>query len=111
MLGETTRVAHPLMFFRLLNDIKKMRNVEDRLEALERSMKSLDMEWSETYDKMRVMMMKIAKRAERLEHEQPDSAPASPESGEATTSLSGRQHEINQRILARRNRFQMQRPS
>lgn len=39
----------------------------DRLETLERDQKALELEWIDMYDKLRHMMSRVAKRADRAE--------------------------------------------
>jgi hypothetical protein len=48
-----------------------------RLEAMERKLKGLDLEWSETYDKFRLLYGRISKRIERHEKAVED-APGAP---------------------------------
>lgn len=44
---------------------KRIRAVELRCEDLERAHKSLDLEWTETYDKLRKLHSRLAKRDQR----------------------------------------------
>jgi hypothetical protein len=77
-----------------------------RLERLEKRMKSLEEDWTETYGKFRTLQMRVAKQVQRL-----DQSPAHQEDqageGETTgtsvaTSLSPRAALIQQQILQRR---------
>jgi len=47
----------------------KLENLDDRVEKLERELRALALEWENTYDKMRSMMGRMAKRAERMHDE------------------------------------------
>lgn len=66
---------------------------------------SLEAEWSNTYDKLRAMMQRIAKRAEVAEKAvsagAPDAAAPSPQ-GVGGRLLTARQLQIQQQILRRR---------
>lgn len=42
-------------------------DLQDRVETLERGFKQLELEWSETFDKVRRTLAKIAKRDQREE--------------------------------------------
>ena len=52
----------------------------DRMDDLEHQVKTLDLEWSDTYDKLRHIIGKIAKRSARMEeqtaHEDAEAAAA-----------------------------------
>jgi hypothetical protein len=41
--------------------------IQDRLEKLERAMKTLNLEWEDAYDRLKHMMSRVAKRAARME--------------------------------------------
>jgi hypothetical protein len=83
-----------------------------RLERLEKTVKMLEVEWTEVYDKFRQLHMRVAKRVQRLE-QAPETETAQRAEGDETiqpsglegaSSLSARQRELNARILARRQR-------
>jgi hypothetical protein len=81
---------------------KKVAEVEDRLSTAESTLKRLEMEWSDTYDRLRRTMSRVVKRAER---EAVDAAadPQTPEnSAPVTGGLSPRQALIQRQIMARR---------
>lgn len=84
---------------------KRVAELEDRLETAERHVKLLRTEWDDYYDKMRVVMARVVKRAERVEQsEQPEesSAPAAPPETGNGRLLTPSQLAIQQRILRRR---------
>jgi hypothetical protein len=83
-----------------------------RLERLEKTVKMLEIEWNETYDKFRQLHMRVAKRVQRLDEaeSQEDTGhvaetPGDPSSG-LPSNLSPRARVIQQQILERRNRLQ-----
>jgi len=82
---------------------KKLQDVEERLEKLEREFKALQLDWNDVYDKIRRTMGRIVKRAEKAPIPQ-----IGEEEGEAdeTTgqSLSPRQLQVTREIMRRRNR-------
>ena len=45
---------------------KRLSTAEEKLEKLEREIKSIQLDWENTYDKMRSMMGRMAKRAEAM---------------------------------------------
>ena len=44
---------------------RRLRECEDKLDALSRQVRSLDMEWESTYNKLRAIMSRLNKRDER----------------------------------------------
>jgi hypothetical protein len=48
---------------------KRLRELEEKAEKLERDIRSIALDWENTYDKMRHMMGRIAKRAEMMHQE------------------------------------------
>src|SRR5262245_21235644 len=83
---------------------KQLTDVSARLETLERQFKNLALEWESTYDKLRGIAARIAKRAERLEgsvsgdsEEVVNDAPAA-----APAGWSKHAYEVNEAILRRR---------
>jgi hypothetical protein len=73
-----------------------------RLERLEKRMKGLEEDWTETYGKFRTLQMRVAKQVQRL-----DQAPATEDTqpvGENVipSTLSPRAKLIQEQILARR---------
>lgn len=89
---------------------KRVKELEESLERIERATKGLQIEWAETYDKFRQLNWRVAKRVKQLENAPEDGAsqPTVSQDGDAPASegnLSASQSQINQRILARRNRM------
>jgi len=78
----------------------------ERLERLEKRMKSLEEDWTEVYGKFRTLQMRVAKQVQRAEQ-----APETPEgqAGEgetiASTTLSPRARLIAEQIQERRRRM------
>lgn len=85
--------------------------LEERLDKVERAMKALQLDWDNTYDKVRQMMGRISKRAEQL-HDEAESngklypAPETPPDGlpeGVPRTLTARQAAIQAQILRRRS--------
>ncbi len=100
------------MFWQTQRTNRRLKQLEDGMENVERALKRIQLEWEDTYDKLRVLMQRIVKRAQRIEELQESPPERQPENGAgeaeqepSASSLSGRAAEINQRILARRNRL------
>jgi len=100
-----------LTMFRFFKLAKRLDDLEETVERLEKSLKNLEIEWSETYDKFRLLNMRVAKRVQRLDadssHEEPQSAEGEENSPLGTTApmfstLSPRLRKIQEQILARR---------
>jgi predicted nucleic acid-binding Zn-ribbon protein len=97
--------------FRWFKHAKRLDDLEETVERLEKSLKNLEIEWSETYDKFRLLNMRVAKRVERLDKDSSQEEPQGVE-GEETDAgvspmfptLSPRAREIQKQILARRNK-------
>lgn len=49
-----------------------------RLDSVEKQMRGLDVEWSDTYDKMRKLMLRLSKRDQRDRAEQLEMAEGQP---------------------------------
>lgn len=80
---------------------------QEGLEKLQRDLKALQLDWENTYDKLRTMMQRIAKRAEAVQQSEEDSP--LPEMGAPGNggqimhgALSPRQRQIQQDVLRRR---------
>ena len=58
-----------MWFFRHKEPSRSLRQLQDRMDALEHQVKTLDLEWSDTYDKLRHIIGKIAKRSARMEEQ------------------------------------------
>ena len=55
--------------FRQKEPSRALRQLADRVDELEHQVKSLDLEWSDTYDKLRHIMGKIVKRDARMQEQ------------------------------------------
>jgi hypothetical protein len=89
--------------FRLFRLNKLLREVDDRLVIVERQLKTLEMEWSDTYDRLRKTMSRVVKRAER-EAVAAEEEPLQAEGTVLAGGLTTRQRLIQSQIIARRNR-------
>lgn len=89
---------------------KRLKVVEERQDEFARQMRALELEWDETYDKIRTLFARIAKRAERSSKAGDDATTESSldptvSSSEQPSGLSSRAQLIQQQILARRRRI------
>lgn len=87
---------------------KRLSEVEDALIDLKRRLTSVEVEWTDTLDRLKRMMGRINKDRQRAEAANP-SEPLDTAEGDGTPeavagTLTARAREINARILARRNR-------
>lgn len=57
------------------SDNRRIRDLEERCETLERAIKNIRAEWDDTYDKVRVSMARIVKRAAVVEASEEPRAP------------------------------------
>jgi len=92
--------------FKRLFPPKDTEETGERLERLEIEMRRLQEEWTDVYAKFRVMQMRVAKQAQRLDESSQEEPPRE-ESVVGQTSLatlSPRLAKIQQQILARRSR-------
>ncbi len=84
---------------------RKLKEMEERLESVERGFKKIALEWEDSYDRFRAIVQRIAKRAqaaEKLEAEtEENSEPDIPQ----IPGLSPQQREKQMQILARRSRL------
>jgi len=92
-------------------DHQKIVGLDERLTTVERQFKAMQVEWCDTLDRLRTMMLRMRKEAERSEAAHAEEMPQTNLSDEDVSSgqtalpgLTERQAEITQRILARRNR-------
>lgn len=58
-----------MWFWRQKEPSPTLRRLHDRMDELEHQVKTLDLEWSDTYDKLRHIIGKIAKRSARMEEQ------------------------------------------
>jgi hypothetical protein len=83
---------------------KADKDMVDRLETLERTVKSLRLEWEDAYDKMRTLTARFVKRAQRIEqHEEEEQTEQETPTG--STTVSSAVDPITRRILERRARM------
>lgn len=90
-----------------LADPDRLLKLEEGFEKLRRQMAGLELEWTDTLDRVKRLMGRIAKRAELVErHEEAEAGSElrDPTQALRTPGLSPSQSLIQQRILARRNR-------
>ncbi len=92
--------------FRRLFPPKDSENTDDRLDKLEIQMRRLEEEWTDVYAKFRVLQMRVAKQAQRLDESSQEEPQREESVASATsaTTLSPRLAKIQQQILERRNR-------
>jgi hypothetical protein len=109
-LSERGRLAMLQWMFSGKKQRSEPEDTTERLERLEKLVRSLEIEWNEVYDKFRQLHMRVAKRVQRLDQAEADEA-AGNETGETEVSTSGvpstlspRLRTIQQQILERRNR-------
>ncbi len=93
--------------FNLTQSAKRLTVLEEDFRKLKREFDSLELEWSNAYDKFRQIVQRIAKRAEIAQRAESPGAVPGTEGGhvDGTNPLSVRQSEFQQRIMARRNRL------
>lgn len=92
-----------LAFFQHKKQIEELRH---ELDTLKKAFGNVELEWSEMYDRMRRMLLKISKRQERLDASE-DTQPVEGEDVtrvQSTSSLSPRQQQISDQIVARRKK-------
>jgi hypothetical protein len=86
----------------------QIEELEERVRKLEMRYKELALDWENAYDRLKCMMGRIAKRAEKLHDDAEDAGRMYPEPapGPADGSMHGpltaRQKSIQQQILRRR---------
>jgi len=95
--------------FRNIKENGALRELDDQVAKLRRDMSNLELEWSNMHDKLRRMMMRVAKRAEVAEKVEAANELTEPEPEVAQDQASGsgrmltqRQRLAQQAILMRR---------
>lgn len=89
-------------------DDSRVSDCLERVAKLERAYRELELDWNNTYDKLRTMMARIAKRAEFVQnHERPQDPEGSDLPTDSSVSplwskLTPRQKQIQQQVLQRR---------
>lgn len=91
-------------FFNLKKQISELRQDNDKLR---KEFQTLELEWTDMYDRMRRVLMKISKRVEREEDTQRvngevETVPENAVPSARASSLTPRQLAWQQRILAQR---------
>jgi predicted nuclease with TOPRIM domain len=90
--------------FRRLFPKKEPEDTQERLDRLEAEWRRMQEEWTDVYGKFRVLHMRVAKQAQKVN----ESSEEEPQAGErdsgaqSPSSLSPRLQKIQQEILARR---------
>ena len=82
----------------------RLLELQERCAKLEREMHALQLDWENTYDKVRQMMGRIAKRSETLHADAEARGELFPGGAELTNAprLTPHQLNVNQKILERR---------
>ena len=92
--------------FRFFKVAKRLSELEEAQEKLLRDFKRLELEWEDTYDRVKRLFHRVAKRAQRMEG---DSAGDSEESSDVVApipaGLDSRRQKLNEQILARRSKL------
>lgn len=88
--------AQPMFAF--FHHQKQINALRLEVDVLRREFRTLELEWTDMYDRCRRTLMKISKRAQREEGELPQPPGVEP----TGSTLVGRAAEIQARILARR---------
>ena len=93
---------------------KEPEGTQERLDRIEKDMRRLEEEWTDVYAKFRTMQMRVAKQVQRLDaNSSPQEEPQNGESvdnrpltvGGSGLTLSPRQRQMQQQIMARRARI------
>lgn len=97
------------LVFRFLRTQKRLEELEEAVERIETSMKKLMLEWDDTYDKFRHLNFRVSKRVRALDQaEEVAAEPVENGGGTDAPTLSQRQIDANNKILARRMRTRPQ---
>src|SRR5438876_9692451 len=94
--------------FQWFKSLKRIEELEERCDELEKRAKQIDLEWSDTYEKFRLLYMRLSKRVQQLSAaenspETEDTQPGESEPLESSKpSLSPRARAIQEQILRRR---------
>src|SRR5258708_2071285 len=97
-----------LGWLRRLIGAKDTREIEERLDELDKSMRSLQEDWTDVYGKFRVLQMRVAKQVQRLDaNSSPEEAPEQSVSPEGAPgpglTLSPHQRGEQKQIMDRRH--------
>src|SRR6266851_5878792 len=84
---------------------RKLKEMEERLENVERGFKKIALEWEDSYDRFRAVVQRIVKRAEAVEKLTAEAEGEAEPDASLPPGLSPSQREKQQQILARRSRL------
>lgn len=71
------------------SDRKRLAEIEDRLDSIDRTIKSIRLEWEESYDKLHHLMARVTKRQKDLARAQTESETESAEPQDAPGAPNG----------------------
>ena len=96
-------------FWRSPERSRRIRELEEDLEKFRSEMKRLRLEWEDTYDRLKHMMGRIAKRSAIIEAQTDSTEPEEPATSHAVNGPPGspwsaHQHKLQEQILANRRR-------
>lgn len=91
-----------------LRNRKKIQDLQERCDRLERRVSALEIDWTDTLDRLKRMQGRIIKERSRSEAANPLPPMEEIEGNGSDTTLSPRAQQINAQILARRNRMKAQ---
>jgi DNA anti-recombination protein RmuC len=94
-------------FLRRLFQSEDTAEIHERLEKLEKTIRNLEVEWTEVYNKFRTLQMRVAKQVQRLDANSSQEEPQKAEGDgvvRTASSLSPRMQRIQEEILERRRR-------
>ena len=98
-----------LTMFRFLRTQKRIEDLEETMERIDSAFKKLQVEWDDTYDKFRHLHMRVSKRMRDAEQAPEGDTTGGKETEQpGSSSLSPRQIEAQQKILARRMKLPTQ---
>ena len=89
--------------FKWLKREKRLEELEATTDKLVKDLRALNLEWDSTYEKFRLLYMRLSKRVQQLDRA-PETETAQPAEGGEQSSLSERHRKIQEQILTRRNR-------
>ena len=98
-------------FFRRLFESEDTSELRQSVEELQKRLRNIEEEWTETYNRFRTLQMRVAKQVQRLDANSSQEETTGGEGEETTTSglgagssLSPRQAKLQREIMARRNK-------
>src|SRR5258708_27410099 len=101
-----------MSFFARIFGLQAAEETRERVEELRVQMRRLDEEWTDVYNKFRVLQMRVAKQVQRLDEHSSQEEPQAAESDGSDgvpdsptfSLLSPHQQKLQREIMARRNR-------